>query len=274
MMTKHVVWLSLALGVAAACGSSDEDTNESAPSHDAGADATVENDAAIDTSGPPPKRRIVQKNPFGNVAASDNALWDGDFEWSTQFASQYAWVPVTGLGVGLAPFQGIRASAECKSGMKCAFMTQNLSMAGIGVSPGGKKVAASIWARPPDGVCKNMTIALIGCSFVGDSDLQMTDADDAPDADGWCHYEAVSDVRTQASCIYVVADFVDGEAIVDDAVIRAAPDDAAPTTLTPEANQRARIEQARRTIREYLKPRPVTPTRAKEELDRWLARKR
>ncbi|NOT43186.1 MAG: hypothetical protein HOP14_01125, partial [Acidobacteria bacterium] len=215
--------------MAAACGSSDEDTGEGTPSHDAGPDSSGNDATTTDTSQPNVKREIFQKNPFGNIAASNNTLWDGDFEWATQFASQYAWVPVTGFGVGLAPFEGIRASASCRSGMKCAFMTQNLSMAGIGVAPGGSKVSASIWAHPPDGVCDAMTIALISCSFGENDDLQMKDADDAPDADGWCHYEAISDVREFATCIYVVADFVDGEAIVDDGVIRAAPDNAVPT---------------------------------------------
>lgn len=274
MSWKRHAWIALAFGVAVACGSSDEDVNETTPSHDAGTGGTVGEDATSDVPVVNPKRKIFQKNPFGNVAASDNTLWDGDFEWSTQFASQYAWVPVTGLGVGLAPFEGIRASASCRSGMKCAFMTQNLSMAGIGVSPGGKKVSASIWVHPPDGVCENMTISLISCSFAGNDDLEMKDADDAPDADGWCHYEAISDVRQFATCIYVVADFVEGEAIIDDGVIRAAADNAVPTGVLPDEKQQARIEQARKTIREYMKPRPVTPTRAKEEVDRWFGRKR
>lgn len=271
MSWKH--WFGFALGVAVACGSSDEDTGEAIPSHDAGPDSTG-SDATTDTSVPNVKRKVFQKNPFGNIAASDNTLWDGDFEWSTQFASQYAWVPVTGFGVGLAPFEGIRASAFCRSGVKCAFMTQNLSMAGIGVAPGGSKVSASIWAHPPEGVCDAMRISLISCSFGENDDLEMKDADDAPDADGWCHYEAISDVREFATCIYVVADFADGEAIVDDAVVRAAKSNAVPTGLAPDQKQRTRIEQARKAIREYMRPRPATPTRAKEELDRWLGRKR
>lgn len=273
MSWKPHAWIALAFGVAVACGSSDEDTGQSSPSHDAGADGKIEVDATSDAPVANPKRRIFQKNPFGNVAVSDNTLWDGDFEWSTQFASQYAWVNITVLGVGFSPFEGIRASAACRSGMKCAFLTQNQRTVGIGVAPGDKKVSGSIWAHPPDGVCSNMSVSVVDCTLGGE-DLQMTDADDAPDADGWCHYEAVSDVRERATCIYVVADFADGEAMVDDAVIRAAPDNAVPTRIFPDEEQRARIEHARRAIREYMKPRPVTPTRAKEEVDRWLGRKR
>jgi hypothetical protein len=274
MSWRRYSWFALALGIAAACGSSDDDTSEATPSDDAGSGGSGNDATTTDTSVPNVKRKVFQKNPFGNVTVSNNTLWDGDFEWATEFASQYAWVPVSGLGVGLAPFAGIRASAFCRSGMKCAFMTTNQAMAGIGVSPGGSKVSASIWARPPDGVCDEMTISLISCGFASDDDLEMKDADAAPDAEGWCHYEAISDVRELATCIYVVADFSDGEAIVDDGVIRAAPGDAVPTSILPDREQRARIEQARKTLREYMKPRPATSTRAKEELDRWLERKR
>jgi hypothetical protein len=267
---KRFAWLGVALAIAVACGS-DENVSETSPVHDAGTDAPVV--PKPDSSTLAVKRHVFQKNPFGNVAASDNTLWDGDFEWASPFVDQYGWVDAVQI-IGVSAFTGIRASAECRSGLKCAFVTQNQRLAGIGVAPGGKKASASIWARPPTGKCEEMTISLIACDYADDPDLEMKDADDAPDADGWCHYEAISDVRQSATCIYVVADFVEGEALLDDGVVRAAPDNAVPTSIAPSPTQRARIVEARKVLREKLKPRPSVPTRAKQELDRWLARKR
>ena len=40
---------------------------------------------------PAVKRTVIERNPFGNVEASQNLLWDGDFEWSSPFTDQYGW---------------------------------------------------------------------------------------------------------------------------------------------------------------------------------------
>ncbi len=270
---RRFAWTLVAIAIASACGS-DEHVQQTTPTgEDAGTPVKPTPEAGTDSSQPPLKRQVFQKNPFGNVAASDNMLWDGDFEWASAFADQYGWVDASPL-IGVSTFQGIRASARCRSGMKCAFMTQNQRMAGIGVSPGGSKVSASIWASPPNGACADLTISMIACDFGDDPDVPLTDADDAPDADGWCHYEAIGDVRQRSTCIYVVADFADGEAIVDDAVVRPAPASAIPSSLVPSAAEQARIEEARKVIRERLRPAPPRPTPAAEALTRFLARRR
>ena len=39
-----------------------------------------------------PRRTVIERSPYGNVKASQNLLWDGDFEWSSPFADQYGWI--------------------------------------------------------------------------------------------------------------------------------------------------------------------------------------
>ncbi|MCS6899329.1 MAG: hypothetical protein RMJ98_06560, partial [Myxococcales bacterium] len=80
-----------------------------------------------------PIRTVSQRNIFGNVAASDNLLWDGDFEWSGAFLSQYAWSSGKSWKPSEAP--EIKVLAACRSGMKCARVEKGGSMGGIGVSP-------------------------------------------------------------------------------------------------------------------------------------------
>ena len=158
---------------------------------DAGGDASLDGglpDAAQDASPPKVRRTVMQRNPFGNVAATQNLLWDGDFEWSSPFSGQYGWVDA----VYFSPtgnFSQIRVGPMCRSGLKCGYMTQSQRVAAIGVSPSGTKVSASVWVKVPTNDCGDMGVHLFACDFAKDPDLPMSDPD-GPDADGWSAHDA------------------------------------------------------------------------------------
>jgi hypothetical protein len=262
-----------------ACGDSetelsprgDRDAGADAKPGDGGADAS---DAGIGTPASA-TRTIIYRQPFGNVAASDNHLWDGDFEWHTPFASQYAWIDAVLMLSQVGAIDGVVVGARCKSGLKCALITQNQKIAGVGVSPGAAPVEASVWGKPPGGDCSLLGAKLITCDFIGDPDVVLADEDNSADAEGWCHYRSISEPREQATCMFIEAKFPEGEAIVDDAVVRAAAADAVLSAAAdvPSAQDVESVENARRAIRSYLRRLP-DPPKARVQLERWLKRRR
>jgi hypothetical protein len=261
-----------ALGLAAACGSDELLRGSFEPAPDGGAGSTPT--SKPDSSAPPtPKRTILFKNPFGDVAAKDNLVWDGDFEWFSPFGEQYGWADVS-VVVTTGTYSRVRVSTECKSGMKCGSLTQNQRIAAVGVAPAnGQNVSGSVWVRVPNGDCAgDVRTSLISCDFSGDPDVELLDADGKPDGDGWCHYQGVSGARTHATCLYLEAEFVEGEALVDDAVVRATSD--APTSSgIMNANLRAHVDQARKVLPHRLQPQPPNPA-LREAFLRWAGRRR
>lgn len=254
------------LGLFFACG--DDETVRSVPAGPASTAPTNPlPDASLPDAPPKPKRTIIERNPFGNVHAKDNLLWDGDFEWHTEFAQQYGWVNASQL-VGVSSVGKVRVGPECRSGMKCGLMTQNQKIAAIGVSPGAVNVSASVWVKVPTAECADMTAVLIDCDYGTDPDIALSDADGEPDASGWCHYEAVSAPRERAVCLLVAATFAEGEAFVDDAVVRAAPG-STPTATELSSAERASMDQTRTLIRERLRPAPPGRRQTVEALERW-----
>jgi hypothetical protein len=275
-MRRVLLALPLAFALASACGSDElmqVKTHASTP--DAGPNPPP---TASDSGAPPPapKRTVFTRNPFGDVQAKDNLLWDGDFEWFTAFADQYGWVNVGSLlVVSSSAFTNVRVSPDCRSGMKCGYLSQNQRTAAVGVSPGGdQNVSASVWIRVPNGDCAgDMGVTLISCDYSVDPDLDLADADGKPDAKGWCHYEGVSAPRQRATCLYVEARFPDGEALLDDAVVRAAPAGATPSGIVASPAEHAKLESVRKLLRERLRPRPPGTNKAREAFERRARRR-
>jgi len=256
----------------AACGE-DETLRSAAPgAADAGPVSPPKPDAGKEDVSLPVKRRVFSRNPFGNVHAKDNLLWDGDFEWHTQFAQQYGWVNAAQL-VTVGALETLKVGPECRSGMKCGLLTQNQRIAGVGISPGDVNVSASVWIRIPTTDCSDMGATLIACDYAEDTDVPLVDVDGKPDAEGWCHYEAVSAPRKRATCLYIDARFAEGEALVDDAVVRAAPG-STPSSRVLSASEQRSVDQARKVIRQRLRPAPPERRDAAEALERWARRAR
>lgn len=266
-----------ALGVAlgfAACGD-DERLGGAAFAPDAGSDVSAPDaqpDAPPDTG--PVRRTVIQRNPFGNVGASDNLLWDGDFEWHSAFASQYGWVNAVNV-ISAGGFSGVVVGPQCRSGMKCGRLTQNQKVAGIGVSPSDQPVRAGIWSKPSTGECLDVRVLLIACDYGDDLDVPVLDADGKPDADGWCEHVLITEERQRASCLLVEAQFQEGEAIIDDAIIQPAPAGMALSPSPPlSAAARASAEAARAGLREWLKPGRAREPDARRAWERFRRRAR
>jgi hypothetical protein len=275
-MKRWAIAIGALLLAAQACGDDETSLSQNSPiQSDAGVGGTSPKSDASKPDAPTikPKRTVFTRNPFGNVAASDNLIWDGDFEWFSAFAEQYGWVDAAQL-IGVAAFNRVRVSTECKSGMRCGVMTQNQRIAAIGVAAaGGANVEAGVWIKMPTSDCVDMHVALISCDFGDvDPDVVLTDADNKPDATGWCHFHAVSPGRKRATCLTIEARFAEGEALIDDAVVRATSD--APTPSESAPSDAASSERFRVSIREYMKPRPPEKSRAHEAIERWLGRRR
>jgi hypothetical protein len=260
-----------------ACGD-DELLGSARPDQDAGSDASslpdaTAPDATADAA--EPKRTVFVRNPFGNLSVADNLLWDGDFEWHSAFASQYGWVDAHSV-ISTGGFSGVRIGSDCKSGMKCGVLTQNQKVAAIGVSPSDQLVRASIWTKPSTGVCLDARVLLIACDYGIDPDTPVMDADGKPDAEGWCEHVVIAEKRERASCLLVEADFVEGEMIIDDAVVQTAPPGSQPTmaAFVPTPDIAASAETARSILREWLKPGRVPEPEARRAWERWRRRRR
>lgn len=268
---KRVFFIALACVVPAACGSDESFEPVVAEAPDASPTAPPPAPAP-DASPVTPKRTVTTKNPFGNVAASDNLLWDGDFEWSTAFAQQAGWVNA-GIVVSYSAFSQVRPDPACKSGLKCGYLTQNQRVAAIGVAPaGGKKVEASVWVKVPGTACSEVGAALIACDYQTDPDVELADADGVPDASGWCQLTVVAEPRQRATCLLVESQFDEGEALIDDAVLRAAPEGAVSSAGAAAPSER--FEQARSRIRQALRPAPRVPSQAERAFESWQRRAR
>ena len=250
---------------------------------DAGGALAEAGDAASEAPQPPDsgtpeaaalKRTVFQRNPFGDVEKSANLLWDGDFEWHSIFAEQYGWTNSASLTLQGA-FDQVHVGPMCKSGMKCGFVTPSQSIAAVGVSPSGAKVSARVFGKPPTGDCLDLAVALFACDYANDPDVALEDTD-GPDADGWCEYAAIADERSRATCLSVEARFVEGEALIDDAVVEAAPAGAKLViTARPVAAERARALAAeRRVLHAWLRPGRKAPHPALAAYERWMGRRR
>jgi hypothetical protein len=266
-MNRALALLLCALALSA-CGS--DELLAGVPEGDGGGDSGVL-DAAPDVDAAPgiPRRSVIERNPFGNVAASDNLLWDGDFEWHSAFASQYGWIDPGSAFLG--GFSSVRVGADCRSGMKCAALVPHQKIAAIGVSPSDELVAASVWSKPSSGDCLDTRVLLIACDWGADPDLPLLDADGLPDEQGWCRHELVAEPRKRASCLLVEARLLEGQVLIDDAVVRAAAPGSRPSlsAFVPDALDSARAGAARATLREWLKPGRAREPQARRALERW-----
>lgn len=218
-------------------------------------------------------RTVEQRNPFGNVAASDNLLWDGDFEWSSPFSDQYGWL--FGPPYGYA-FPAATVGADCRSGIKCVTLPKNRGIIGIGVGSGTGSLVVSTFAKPKTGVCADVDVSLIGL-FTGAGDETIPPTADAPDSTGWCQYRAT--IASYPKKAYLLVDNNSGDdLLVDDAVLRAVPPDepppspAPPPAAPPTAERQARRDEAREAALRLRGPHLPPPNAARRAFEEHLAR--
>lgn len=216
----------LLIAALAACG--DETINPVQLAGTGG--STAASGGGGDGGAPPAKRRIEQRNPFGNVAATDNLLWDGDFEWRATFASQYGWYASPSVQFNQLGLPPLEMGARCRSGIKCARLDPGWVILGLGVAS-QQSLNVSVWGKPEDGACAGVSVLLLSQSN-SEPAIEVPPESDAPAADGWCRYALR--VPARASAIYLfIQNLGSGQLIVDDAVITPAVDgqDVIPASL-------------------------------------------
>lgn len=217
----------------------------------------------------PVKRTVLTRNPLGNVAVADNLLWDGDFEWLSAFADQYAWL--AGNSTATIGYQLPRqvVGARCKSGVKCVELKPNAVVVGYAVSSKGSGLEASVHVRL-DGDCAGVTAALVslddGDDLVGLAPKEKVGA--------FCRYEAVAKERSSATWLFVQNKSKE-KVVVDDAVVRrAAQQPLAGTVAAGPSLSVAEVADVRRALREHARPMPRPMDEAERRFRAELERRR
>jgi hypothetical protein len=200
------------------------------------------------------KRDVFSRNPFGNVAETENLLWDGDFEWSSPFTDQYGWIELPASPT----LTDIVIGPMCRSGVKCARVGKNDEVLGIAVSSATSGLEASIWVRflpiegQPAPACTDVLAFLIDAAGLPprDQDVELLPVSDTPDESGWCHLTATSEQRNNKTYLYVENE-ADAPMLLDDAVLVRTETMAfsQQPKRTIDSETRARIEAAVRKVR-------------------------
>jgi hypothetical protein len=219
-------WLSCA-----ACGTDEALPSEPSGQPDAGSPDADPPDAEPADAGP--KIRTVEvRNPFGNTAAENNLMVDGDFEW-TSGTGQHGWrATSTTAEVGVSrEFGGL-----CRSGVSCGILENGVALLGLATAPRGKQMLITLYAKPPEPDCGLTTISVISCtSGTVFSVATVPPTTSVPAASGWCQYRATSPAMQEQPCLYVTTFAQAGQRVlIDDATIVAA-DGTGASPLAPTA---------------------------------------
>ncbi|MEZ4298824.1 MAG: hypothetical protein R3B70_27990 [Polyangiaceae bacterium] len=275
-MMRHGLPLLLALSVAPlACSS--EELIDPVPSTSTLTDTTSSTDTGTGGEGgaPPAKviRTVEQRSPFGNVAATDNLLFDGDFEWSSPFSDQYGWFYGPPYSYS---FPAATIGAACRSGVKCVTLPKNKAVIGIGVGSGESPVTVTAHARPENAACEDVDVSLLDIATFA-KDVTIPAVSEAPGADGWCEYSALVPAYPQR--VYLLIDNNTAkDLVVDDVVVRAAPGGGSgptpppPVTAPPTAERVGRRDAAREAISRLRGPIVPPNDPAKRALQEHLSR--
>lgn len=223
----------------------------------------------------PPRRTVLQRNPFGNVAETGNLMLDGDFEWFTPFADQYAWLSGSSLQNLSYALPDVALGAACRSGLRCASLKKHAALVGLGLASQGTKLEVSLWAHVTAGPCSKVIVTLADWeglqdpSLNGDPSVSVKPLADEPDAQGWCHLGAVVDAR-QHKPVLVVSNNTAGVLLVDDVVLRKAPATKALLVAhgPPSAETAAELAAAGDALRRLRGPHDAPPNQARRALER------
>lgn len=227
-------------------------------------------DAAAPPDQPAPKRTVEQRNPFGNVAETENLLWDGDFEWHSPFSDEYGWLSGPPYSYN---FPNVRVGAECRSGLKCALVKKNKGIIGIGVSSQGNKLHASFWVHLAEGTCDQVVANVADMFDMVEPDAPVKPVSTTPDPTGWCHFDTIVDGREHKAFLFIL-NKTKGDVIVDDAVLKKSPNTKSLTVAAepPTGEMAAVMEAAREDVKKLRGPHDAPPNEAKKALQKWRQR--
>jgi hypothetical protein len=221
----------------------------------------------------PPKRTVLQRNPFGNVKETQNLLWDGDFELYSPFSDEYGWLSGASASTIDYVLPDVKMGAACRSGMRCASLKKHHIIAGLGVAATGAKLEVSFWAHVAKGVCSKVNAFLSDWESQADPDVMIMPASDTPDAGGWCSFDAVVDAR-KAKPLLFIQNNTDGELLVDDCVLKKAPPATALKVVHGpiSAGAQADLEAARARFQRLRGPHDTPPNAARRAYETWRDR--
>lgn len=215
----------------------------------------------------PVKRTVITRDPFGNVSHPDNLMWDGDFEWSSPFADQYAWFSEQG-----APLEDISIGAECMSGLKCARVEKKKALLGIAVGS-SEPLVARVYVRFVDTAvaCDSAEVVLATQGVTGsDPDLKLVPV--SSDVEGWCSFEASSPPRREQSYLYL-KNKSNVAMLIDNATLYRAPKNIAMLPAPPmEGDLIQRLQEIRQMTRSARLPHDGRKHGERERFYHWLAK--
>lgn len=262
---KRAILFACALSLAA-CSAKGEGLNPApgGPVSDAGPD-----DGGPRLDAGPVKRTVEQRNPFGNVAETENLLWDGDFEWFSAFSDQYGWYAGNSPNNLDFTFTDIRVGGVCRSGLKCAGLAKGHIIAGIAVASQGHKLEASFWAHLTKGSCDGVHAFVAALVTMADPDVKVTSMQMAPDFNGWCFYDTIVDARSTKPYLLIENETGD-DVVIDDAVLKKVEDKQHVTAwhgpLTAE--ETTMLDQARASLIRLRGPHDAPPNEARRAYER------
>jgi len=280
-MTRRAMRLSalvLALAVLVGCGGEGTILGP-APSEGTGAGGQGAGTPSTSSSGgstpkPQPIRQVYQRNPHGNVAATGNLLWDGDFEWRPAFASQYGWIQAENQSFSGADLPKPVIGGACKSGIRCTRLEAGNVMVGLAVVSADEDLAASVWVRPEQGGdCTGVDVVLVSQDGTEPGVQLMADP---PGEGGWCRVAAAAPVRQSAQYLYLQSNVSEGSFLVDDAVVVRASE--APAEMLSLRNRPtgpvdpAVLAKARTFGRQLIELKDPPPSEAKRALQKRMKR--
>src|SRR5262249_43255303 len=94
-----------------------------------------------------------------------------------------------------------------------------------------------------------------------------------PEPDGWCHFDGVVKERTQRTFLYV-KNLADGEALLDDAVLKKAPAQKALSYVVgpPSEELTKELDEIRAYLRTRSGPNDPPPNAARRAFEEWAKR--
>jgi hypothetical protein len=215
----------------------------------------------------------MQRNPFGDVAQTQNLLWDGDFEWYSAFSDEYGWLAgATAQDLGFT-FSDIRLGPACHSGLKCGGLKAHTVIAGVAVASQGNKLEVSFWAHVAKGACDAVTATITDFDAQADPDVAIPPLGADPDPTGWCQFDAVVDAR-QAKPVLYIKNGSDGDVVIDDAVItKVAPMAGMKALHGPKSPEvAAELDAVRASLHRLRGPHDAPPNAARRAYEQWRHR--
>jgi hypothetical protein len=181
-------------------------------------------------------RKVEVRSPFGKNDVEQNLLADGDFEFTGR-SQQMPWISFGQNGQNTLSYE---TGGKCVSGIRCASLAKGNQLIGWVSSPRTGKVAVSLYVHPSTGVC-------------ADTDVFFIDVDDqsraatikppaAPDAAGWCKFEATTGVFPDGQPAIYVEPKADETWLDAGSVTVVAPAGGTPSPGAPVPGDVARFE--------------------------------